>query len=287
MPQQKITIYHIFKETSALYKKTFLFNFLCFIVIFLPYMLTGGNQMQILFNNASYNPANYLTSRFWTWYGFYMLYCLLAGVIINYMVTCKACQTYLGVEEKWESILKKSLPHFVPMLLLILLFSLGIAGGTLLLIAPGIIFALAWSLYAPVFVMEDLRGKAALKRSRELAKGYKSEIFGVGFIFYLIIYLVMLAFVILIGVIVAILYTTQDNWVFTGAFFETRAFWSGYIFLIALLSSAISPFYMLIPVTFYFNLKRVKEAPQETLPAEEKTEPANREIPSPPPVEKV
>jgi hypothetical protein len=41
--------------------------------------------------------------------------------------------------------------------------------GTLLLIVPGIIIWIRYSLYAPVVLIEGLQGKAAMRRARELA----------------------------------------------------------------------------------------------------------------------
>ena len=41
--------------------------------------------------------------------------------------------------------------------------------GTLLLVIPGIVMQIRYSLYAPVVLMEGLAGKAAMKRARELA----------------------------------------------------------------------------------------------------------------------
>lgn len=49
--------------------------------------------------------------------------------------------------------------------------------GFLLLIVPGIIFAVWFSLAAFVLVAEDLRGMKALKRSREYVKGHLAKVF--------------------------------------------------------------------------------------------------------------
>lgn len=59
-----------------------------------------------------------------------------------------------------------------------LLMGLAILGGLLLLIVPGIIF-IAWFSYAPYVVLEEgLKGRAALRRSRELARHRKLDTFG-------------------------------------------------------------------------------------------------------------
>ena len=56
-----------------------------------------------------------------------------------------------------------------PFLRTIVRVTLRIAIGTILLIIPGIITWIRYSLYAPVVLMEGLAGKAAMKRARELA----------------------------------------------------------------------------------------------------------------------
>ncbi|GAC1396680.1 MAG: hypothetical protein NVSMB56_11600 [Pyrinomonadaceae bacterium] len=63
-----------------------------------------------------------------------------------------------------------------------------IAGlGFMLLIIPGIIFMLMFSLVIPIAVIEDRGIKDAMKRSTELTAGYRWRIFGALFIFWLII----------------------------------------------------------------------------------------------------
>jgi hypothetical protein len=52
-----------------------------------------------------------------------------------------------------------------------LLAGLGIFVGLLLLIVPGVYLAVAWSVAIPVLLGENLRGRAALRRSRALVRG--------------------------------------------------------------------------------------------------------------------
>lgn len=60
-----------------------------------------------------------------------------------------------------------------------LLIVLGAALGLLLLIVPGIYLAVAWSSAVPVLIFEGSRGRAALRRSRELVRGQWWPTFGV------------------------------------------------------------------------------------------------------------
>jgi hypothetical protein len=58
-----------------------------------------------------------------------------------------------------------------------LLTGIGVGLGTLLLIVPGIILAVRWTLAAPVVMLEGLGPRAAMKRSRELVRGHGKDVF--------------------------------------------------------------------------------------------------------------
>ena len=59
-----------------------------------------------------------------------------------------------------------------------LLVGLCVLGGTILLIVPGVIFAIWFMFSGYVFVSEGIKGKLALRRSRELVTGYWWAVFG-------------------------------------------------------------------------------------------------------------
>lgn len=66
----------------------------------------------------------------------------------------------------------------VPLFLLGLLSALGIAFGLLLLVVPGVMLYVMWSVAAPALVEERLGPIEALGRSRELTSGSRWKIFG-------------------------------------------------------------------------------------------------------------
>lgn len=67
--------------------------------------------------------------------------------------------------------LAETRPFIWPLLVTSLLAALGIVGGLLLLIVPGVILAVRWSLVAQIVVLEHQGGVAALKRSNALVRG--------------------------------------------------------------------------------------------------------------------
>ena len=88
-------------------------------------------------------------------------------------------QAYLGESADWRSSLSFALKHVPSLLLLTLLYILGIVGGTLLFILPGIWLYIAWAFALPVLLVEGARGRSALGRSFELVKGRWWRTFGV------------------------------------------------------------------------------------------------------------
>jgi uncharacterized membrane protein len=94
---------------------------------------------------------------------------------------------------------RRGLSRFWSIIGLAILATLGITVGIILLIVPGIMLAIRWSVALPACVVENLGPLAAMRRSAELTKGHRWKIFGV---FILILVIVLIAAMI-IGLIVA------------------------------------------------------------------------------------
>jgi hypothetical protein len=69
---------------------------------------------------------------------------------------------------------------------------IGVGIGFVLLIVPGIILALMWALTIPVAVLEDKGLRDATSRSAELTKGNRGRIFVIGFLFIVLMYIVIM-----------------------------------------------------------------------------------------------
>jgi hypothetical protein len=69
---------------------------------------------------------------------------------------------------------------------------IGVGFGLILLIIPGVILALKWSLAIPVSVIEDKGLRESTDRSSELTKGDRGKIFVIYFLFVVLIYIVTL-----------------------------------------------------------------------------------------------
>ena len=101
--------------------------------------------------------------------------------LIGLVVTLGLTKTILLLVDKQDKNLKNlylfTLPLFVPFLLGSLLYSAIVLGGILLLIVPGIIFALMFQFYSYLIVDQNLKPKEALKQSKTLTKGHKLQLF--------------------------------------------------------------------------------------------------------------
>jgi hypothetical protein len=75
--------------------------------------------------------------------------------------------------------LRKGLSRLWAIVGLTVLTVLGIWAGLLLLIVPGIMFAVRWSMALPACVVEGLGPLTSMKRSAELTKGHRWKLFGV------------------------------------------------------------------------------------------------------------
>jgi uncharacterized membrane protein len=75
--------------------------------------------------------------------------------------------------------LRRGLSRFGAIVGLAILVGFGIWIGLILLIVPGIMFALRWSVALPACVVEGLGPLASMKRSAQLTKGHRWKLFGI------------------------------------------------------------------------------------------------------------
>lgn len=106
---------------------------------------------------------------------------ILVSTCCSYVLTAAlsyATATDLNDERPtFGKALATGLRSLLPLLLLALVSVIGIYGGMLLLIVPGLILLVAWSVAAPALVCERLGVFASLGRSQQLTKGWRWRIF--------------------------------------------------------------------------------------------------------------
>lgn len=84
-------------------------------------------------------------------------------------------------------------PVFWPLVGVSILFGLGLGIGFVLLIIPGLILMVIWSVVAPVTVLERPGVFAAFGRSRQLVRGHGWQVFGVIVLVFLAVAVISLA----------------------------------------------------------------------------------------------
>lgn len=91
----------------------------------------------------------------------------LQGTLVHAVVDARdgTLELSIGDAFRWAR------PFIGVIILASLLAALGIAGGFLLLIVPGVFLAVRWSVFAPAIVLEGLGPRAALGRSFALVRG--------------------------------------------------------------------------------------------------------------------
>ena len=84
-------------------------------------------------------------------------------------------------------------PVFWPLVAVSILFGIGVAIGFVLVIVPGLILLVLWSVVAPVTVLERPGVFASFARSRQIVRGNGWNVFGVIVIVFVIVFLISIA----------------------------------------------------------------------------------------------
>jgi hypothetical protein len=108
-------------------------------------------------------------------------YFVLQAAIIHATVT-----DLNGTRPSAADALGTGLRQFLPVIGVGLLYVLGVSVGIVLLIVPGMIWAIMWCLAIPVRVVERTSVGEAFGRSRFLTRGYRWNIFGLLLVYYIL-----------------------------------------------------------------------------------------------------
>jgi uncharacterized membrane protein len=102
-------------------------------------------------------------------------------IVFSYLLQAALVQgtiSYLNDERSsLGQCLSSALKSVVPLAIIALLSLLGMFAGMMLLLVPGLILALMWSVVVPVRMVENTGITETFGRSRALTKGYRGKIF--------------------------------------------------------------------------------------------------------------
>ncbi|WP_404336903.1 hypothetical protein AB2M62_00585 [Sphingomonas sp. MMS12-HWE2-04] len=105
------------------------------------------------------------------------LVAMVAGAVLQAALTRATVQHLSGEKPAFGPSFAVGLSMILPMIGIGFLLGLGVALATVLLIVPGIILWLCWSVVVPVYVQEKVGVFEAFGRSLELTKGARWRIF--------------------------------------------------------------------------------------------------------------
>lgn len=127
---------------------------------------------------------------------------VVVGAIVQGALTRAVAADNDGQRAGFGECLSAAVRVLLPLIGVALLFSIAIFLGMLLLIVPGIMIMVAWSVAGPAVVVERNGVGEAFRRSGELTKGSRWKIFGL-FLVLLVIYLIAFTLLGVLGVTAA------------------------------------------------------------------------------------
>ena len=110
---------------------------------------------------------------------FMILWSSIAFPIASGATTYAISERYLGNEVTIGDALRRGLSHFWPLSIAQITATIRVLIGFVLLIVPGILWMLSYSLIVPAILIEGQRALPSLRRSSELVRGYRGKVFWV------------------------------------------------------------------------------------------------------------
>ena len=176
-PKPQFDIGRVLGRTFSTLKNNFIkFGLLAFFVMGLPMFFLGlwpllAGSGEGLLSEAEYSESLIVGSVVASVLGgilYFFLYLIVQAILIH------ACfKDFAGEQVSLKASSKTALGLSLPLIGLMILYSLGLFAGFILLIIPGIVLLLGWYICIPVMVVEKKGVTESLGRSWELTKGYK------------------------------------------------------------------------------------------------------------------
>ncbi|WP_437223407.1 hypothetical protein SH661x_003205 [Planctomicrobium sp. SH661] len=135
--------------------------------------LTDEEMARLTADQLKYLPVTGLLS---------MIGAVVVVPLANAAVTYAVAERYLGRTVSAGQAIRVGLGKIGPLIWTSILMGLAILGGLILLIIPGILFAIWFGLSQNVVVLENLSGSKALSRSKQLVRPYMGTFLMVGII---------------------------------------------------------------------------------------------------------
>src|SRR5262245_15048927 len=189
----ELRVGHVFSTAWTIFSANFTTFFVIGLIVALPnLLLLMAVPTETTAFGTTPSPAG-LGWRVFVGLALATILNLMAQAVILYI----AFQYLRGHSGSVGDAVQKGLARFLPILGLVFLFGLGIWVGFLLLVIPGIMLMVRWSVAVPACVLEGTGPVASLRRSAALTKGHRWKIFGI----FLLVWIVSMVVAGLLGLI--------------------------------------------------------------------------------------
>jgi len=182
-----LSLGELLDRSFFLYRK----HFALFVgIVALPHLVVLAYQLiGISFRSGRMAMTFTATTLFWSLGGF-VIY--MGAVAASQGATVVAVsRVHLGHDTSISESFAGIKGRILYLALIMIGMGIGVGIGFVLLIVPGIIFALMWALTIPVAVLEDKGLRDATSRSSELTKGSRGRIFMIYFLYLVLLYIVI------------------------------------------------------------------------------------------------
>jgi hypothetical protein len=232
----------VISRTSGLVGRNFA-PFFVLSVIFagLPYAVIQLIQAPLIYGNPSAAGVVAVAAT---------LVSFLTSLLLQGTLTRASIDDLSGKPVSIGSALSAGIALLLPLFGLGLLVGLGIVGGLILLIVPGVYLALRWSVASPVLVAERTGITAAMGRSAVLTENHRWAIFG--------LFVVLLIFIMVVSLVIGILVGGGLS-AFAGAGLQGEAPPILFVIIMTGVQSIISMIATVGVAAVYFELRQIKE----------------------------
>ena len=170
---------------------------------------------------------------------------MVIAVFMDFLASGLITYLLLATHGKVSGTARQVASLILPLIFLCLLTTFGIIVGLVLLVIPGALLAVAWSVAIPVLVAEKRSPMHSLRRSLDLTKGSRKPIF------WLILGLVLAIFLVMaFGEFLTSL-TEGLNW-----------FPLATMIISAILEAFVNALFPIVSVALYLHLRTIKEGPE-------------------------
>jgi len=177
-PQRPLTTGELLDRTFSLYRE----HFVLFVgIVALPHLLSLAARLSVISLHSQRSLGAALGALGWAMA--FLLISLVVAAASQAATVVAVSQLHLGRPTSVSEAYSRVKGRIFRVVLLTLVVGLGVGVGVLLLVVPGIIFTMMWSLAVPVTVLEDRGIIDSISRSSELTKGSRWRIFVVWILF--------------------------------------------------------------------------------------------------------